>query len=379
MNRLFNAVLLKKLVSPALALIAVVFLAFLAPHGRELPVSGLYSPSTSAPSPSPAESPSPLPSPSPSPTVAPTPTPSPTPEPPPVDFEAAELTGEAAPALESLLDGWGFHYYPPDQKWSDEDAYALGLFQRWAGMPATGEADAETRRALLEAWNVHGTGCIPREKLPLEGCFIGVNAGHQARLDSRKEPLSPEKGSPKKARISGGTRGVATRKYEYKTNLEIALRLRDRLEAMGARVLMAREKHDVRISNVERAKMMNGAGVDLYIQLHCNGSRNKKAHGLETLVPVERGYQMGKVLEDSRRLAALVQAEEINATGAKNIGVIKRKDLSGFNWSKVPTCLIEMGYMTNAAEDKLLNKPEYQEKLVDGMVRAFELYFECTD
>jgi N-acetylmuramoyl-L-alanine amidase len=378
MQKLFSPVILKKFVSPVLALVAVIILSFFASQGRLLPVSGLYSPSASAQA---ALSPPPSPSlsPSPSPAAAPTPTPSPTPEPPPVDFETADFKGADAPALEALLDGWGFRYYPPDGKWTGEDAYEFGLFQRWAGLPATSEADGETRRALLSAWLAYGAGCIPREKLPLEGRYIGVNAGHQAHADYKKEALSPEKGSPKKARVASGTRGCVTKVYEYQTNLIIALQVKDRLEAMGARVLMVRDTNDVRISNVERARMMNDARVDAYLQLHCNGNGNKKCSGMETLVPVERGWQKGSVLESSRKLAALVQAEEIKAAGAKDIGLIKRGDLSGFNWSKVPTCLIEMGYMTNPAEDRLLNSAAYQEKLVDGMVNALLLYFGNGD
>jgi N-acetylmuramoyl-L-alanine amidase len=116
--------------------------------------------------------------------------------------------------------------------------------------------------------------------------------------------------------------------------------------------------------------------VDVYLSLHCNGNGNHNTSGLETLVPVQRGYQSGTVLNSSRRLAALMQQEEIKATGAKDDGLVDRSDLSSFNWAKMPTCLIEMGYMSNPAEDRLLAEPTYQDKLVDGMVSAFELYFQ---
>jgi N-acetylmuramoyl-L-alanine amidase len=374
MKKLFNGDVLKRIIPSLLALAAVVSLALFAAPGRPLPVSGLYT----APASASAITPSPEPSPAPAATPVPTPVSAPTPEPPPVDFAAADLTGVDAPVLEVLFRFWGFEYFAPDGKWTDADAYELRLFQHWAGLPETGGADGATRLALLRAWQAHRFGAVPRERLPLEGRYIGLNPGHQSRMDGQLEPLSPDKGSPMKARVSGGTRGVVTKVYEYQQNLVIALKLRDRLEAAGARVLMVRTENDVRISNGERARMMNDARVDACLSLHCNGNGNRNAKGLETLVPVERGNQRGAVLGESRRLAGLIQREAIKATGAKDLGLINRRDLTSLNWPEMPTCLIEMGYMTNPEEDRLLNSEEYQDKLVAGMVNAFVLFFQGT-
>jgi N-acetylmuramoyl-L-alanine amidase len=294
----------------------------------------------------------------------------------PLDFNTMDLAGADAPVLEGLFGFWGFQYYPADGKWTGEDAYELTLFQRWAGVPPSGTPDAATRQALENTLQRYGLAAIPRAKLPLEGRYIGVNAGHQAHLDAKLEALSPEKRSPKRASVSGGTRGCVTKVPEFKTNLAIALKLRDRLEGMGARVLMARSTNDVKISNASRARLMNDAHVDVYLSLHCNGNQKKTLTGLETLVPKGRGNQTGAVLAQSKRFAACMQAEEIKATGARNGGFSYRRDLSSLNWPTMPTCLIEMGYMTNPAEDRRLNSPEYQDKLVSGMVNGLIAYFK---
>ena len=113
--------------------------------------------------------------------------------------------------------------------------------------------------------------------------LIGLDPGHQAHANRDKEPLSP--GSKElKNKVSSGTQGVKTRINEYETNLTIALKLRDRLEAEGARVVMTRTTHDVNISNVERAQMMNAAGVDIWLRIHCNGSDNHDVHGMSMYV-----------------------------------------------------------------------------------------------
>ena len=57
-------------------------------------------------------------------------------------------------------------------------------------------------------------------------------------------------------------------------------------------------------------------------------------------------------------------------TGAKNRGLSERTDLTGFNWSAVPTVLIEMGFLSNPEEDALLETEAYRRKIAQGMAQA---------
>jgi N-acetylmuramoyl-L-alanine amidase len=41
----------------------------------------------------------------------------------------------------------------------------------------------------------------------------------------------------------------------------------------------------------------------------------------------------------------------------------------------VPSVLIEMGYLSNSAEEKLLNQPDYRRKLAEGVIRAADRFF----
>lgn len=200
----------------------------------------------------------------------------------------------------------------------------------------------------------------------LAGMIIGLDPGHQAHANRDKEPLSP--GSDEmKAKVSSGTQGVSTRINEYETDLTIALKLRDRLVSEGAQVVMTRETNDVDISNVERAQLMNAAGVDIWLRIHCNGSSNGDVHGMSMYV-----RKTGPYAEESLAAGELLLDEMCAATGAKSRGVHATDTYSGNNWSERPCVLVEMGYMTNAHEDELLNDPDYQQKLIEGYVNALE-------
>jgi N-acetylmuramoyl-L-alanine amidase len=200
--------------------------------------------------------------------------------------------------------------------------------------------------------------------LPLAGLKIGIDPGHQLHGNSSQEPVAP--GSKEtKAKVSSGTSGRVTGRAEHEVNLEIALKFRDALKAQGAEVKMTREIADVDISNVERAEMMNEWGADLVLRLHCNGVSNAKANGIGLYVKTK-----GEGAEASLTYAEAIIRRMVEETGANEDGVFRRDTYSGLNWSTVPNILVEMGYMTNEKEDRLLSDPEYQQKLIDGMVKG---------
>lgn len=50
--------------------------------------------------------------------------------------------------------------------------------------------------------------------------------------------------------------------------------------------------------------------------------------------------------------------------------------MSGINWAKVPTTIIEMGFLSNSEEDKLLSSQDYQEKIVKGIAKGIEEFLK---
>lgn len=202
---------------------------------------------------------------------------------------------------------------------------------------------------------------------------ICIDPGHQSKGNAETEPIAP--GSKiKKAKVSSGTTGVFTKVPEYKLNLKISLKLRDKLKSEGFKVIMTRETNDVNISNIERAEIANKAKSDISIRIHADGSTDKNMHGVSILYPAS-GQVKSEVYIKSKTAASRVMEAIINSTSAKFNGIIARTDLTGFNWTKVPSILIETGFMTNVNEDKMLEKDEYENKIVQGIVQGVEDYF----
>jgi N-acetylmuramoyl-L-alanine amidase len=158
----------------------------------------------------------------------------------------------------------------------------------------------------------------------------------------------------------------------------VALKLRDVLEKDGVEVIMVRTTDKVDITNSQRAEIANKAHADLFIRLRCDGSSSHSVHGISVLTPGKNKWT-GPIVAPSMVAAKLVSRDAIKATKAKNRGIVRRTDLAGFNWCKVPTVLVEMGFMTNAKEDRRLAKSAYQHKLAAGMAQGILDYLSARD
>lgn len=206
------------------------------------------------------------------------------------------------------------------------------------------------------------------------GYLVVIDAGHQAHGNNEQEPVGPGS-SETKAKVASGTTGVSTGIPEYKLTLAVALKLRDELEARGYQVLMVRESNDVNISNVERAQMANDAGADAFVRIHGNSVDDSSVNGILTMCQTSSNRYNGNLYSSSRSLSDCVLSGAVSATGAKKRSVIETDTMSGINWCQVPVTIIEMGFMSNPAEDEAMATDSYRDKLAVGIADGIDDYF----
>ena len=211
---------------------------------------------------------------------------------------------------------------------------------------------------------------------------VCIDPGHQTRSHTARIPRGP--GSTEtNIGVTVGTHSLTTGKMEYELNLEIALQLRDRLEAAGIDVVMTRTTNNVDITNDQRAIIANEAGADISIHIHADGVDNTSVRGSHCIIIGKHNPYIPSIYAGSMRLSRCLIDNYLEATSFRGFkvrsgtsnGIVEDDDYPMLNFSEIPTCIFEMGFMSNSEEDKWMSDPDFQEIMVTGMFNGIMEYF----
>lgn len=192
----------------------------------------------------------------------------------------------------------------------------------------------------------------PTDK-PLQGIRIVLDAGHGGS--------------------SIGTYGTIAGYYEKTATLDYSLILQQKLEALGATVIMSRTT-DVLPDNPTmsaRTTLARNNHTDLLLSIHMNGSKASSASGCTLHYFNEYSYAVAKRLTDAMRAV-----ETAHGVGNR----IEVTEWSPFFMARVhdcPSVLVECGFMTNAHNMQKLVDAAYKDQLTDAIVRAVVNYFKA--
>jgi N-acetylmuramoyl-L-alanine amidase len=205
---------------------------------------------------------------------------------------------------------------------------------------------------------------------------------------------------------SGYYKGV----FEKNLTLAIAKRLAKKIkQQLGCEVILTRSR-DRGLSLEERTAIANTKNADLFISLHTNAHKDKRAHGIETYIlnfatdddaitvaarenatteknisdlqTILNDLMRNTKVDESIRLAGYVQNALVRRLKAKYSRVknkgIKQAPFYVLMGARMPAILIETSFISNRRECKRLMTREYQERLCDGIVKGIREYVKDT-
>lgn len=153
---------------------------------------------------------------------------------------------------------------------------------------------------------------------------------------------------------------------EKKLNLIIVKMLKERFEQTPGVEVYYTRLEDINVSKKKRVAMANKLQADAFVSIHCNASEpgDRASRGVETLYSKRK---TDKSQISNQALAQQILDSLSASTGLKNRGIIRREGLYLMHHSKVPTTIVEIGYISNKSDLKFLNSKKGREKVVDGI------------
>lgn len=203
---------------------------------------------------------------------------------------------------------------------------------------------------------------------------IVIDPGHSSVGNFTKEPISPNSSKTKPKDVIGAT-GYYTKVPEHKTTVAIGLLLKEELESKGYNVVMTKTEVSKSLSNIDRATIANENSADLVVRIHADSSENHSVKGASVLIPEDNQYT-SNIYEISKIYGKQIINTYTQELNIQNRGIIPRDDMTGFNWSKVPVVILEMGFLSNKEEDNFISNTQNHEKIAKAIANGIYNCFE---
>lgn len=199
-------------------------------------------------------------------------------------------------------------------------------------------------------------------------------------VPERKPRIKPNSKSDVKIVIDAGHGGrdpgaVSNGVQEKKLNIDVAKRTERLLKQAGYSVIMTRDD-DYALNIYNRPKLANEENAHVFLSIHFNSSPNSGANGIETLYAPR---DLTSVKYDAQYpLTEKIHKELIKETGMFNRGIKQRADLIVLKHTEMPAVLVELGFLSNSDDLKIVQTDAYKEACAKAMTNGIIKHIQET-
>lgn len=157
----------------------------------------------------------------------------------------------------------------------------------------------------------------------------------------------------------------ATKKQEKSFNLSLAIKVEKLLKKESAFQVVLTRHDDTFIPLSDRATIANKAGADAFVSIHANIAPGK---------PTVRGTETYYYTGNGKTLANVMHKHLVQATGFTDRKV-KYASYKVLRETAMPATLLEVGFLSNAAEESILFSDSFQNRVAQAIVDGLKEYF----
>ena len=278
--------------------------------------------------------------------------------------------------LADIAAHFGMRYEPAGRRFVLSSRYSLLTFTQ----DSTEAIVNGTRVHLSDApWTAHGQALVADVDFRLLLSPI-LTAKDLRRGNVRRVLIDPGHG--------GKDPGTLGRRHpEKEITLQVARRLEKELTARGYQVALTRTR-DQNLALEARTQHARTWKADVFVSLHCNAAP-ATVRGIEIFRASPEGARStygtrratGASINspwdaDNARLAYDIQKNVIAATGAGDRGV-RNARFAVLRDCPCPAVLVEMGFLSNTADEANLASAAYQTNLARGIAEGISRYDAC--
>lgn len=154
---------------------------------------------------------------------------------------------------------------------------------------------------------------------------------------------------------------------EKDISLDIAMKTNSLLTKTGVTTLLTRDD-DTYVALRERINLANTNNAVLFLSIHCNSFTDPLLKGTMTLYNPSVTLSSGGLFE--KEYAQIIQDELVQYLGSVDLGLADRPNLAVLHHAEMPAVIVELGFLTNKADAKLLSSEVYRQKCAEALVKG---------
>lgn len=179
--------------------------------------------------------------------------------------------------------------------------------------------------------------------------------------------------SPTRITIDAGHGGydpgsVVSGVKEKSVNLQIALKVKELGEEHPALDFVFTRTSDDYVSLLDRLEFAEEKGSAGYLSVQANSFRDPGVNGVEIILDKTRGRRSA-----SWNMASAIQESIVGRTGARDRGLRYQRLYT--RYTKIPSALVEVGFLTSPPERERLTSSSYRESIARGIIQGLLIYF----